>query len=377
MAKCILPLLGLSLLAISVQSALAESDFVVELPQTQVRNSEGLDYAHAKPVLPKAADLTSLDLNTHAPRPTGKTGWSEGGVGNGISLPVQILDADTSTRLANQAANHSSRAYGTAGLPFTTSRVDMGGLALSKVDYFRRAGRLFFKVGSDTSVCSASLIKPGVVVTAAHCVAEFGTNTGYTDFQYVPAYYKGQAPYGVWTATNIYVMNSYLKGTASCAQAGVICTNDIAIMKLAPQAGKYAGNYTGWFGYAWNGYGFLEGETQITQLGYPVSHDGGEMMQRTDAGGEVGEEYSNNTIIGSRQTGGSSGGPWLVNFGEKAKFQGTNLGIDGTMNVVVGTTSWGPTDNALKFMGASPFTSENIVPLVKGACPTAAAAGCK
>jgi len=82
-------------------------------------------------------------------------------------------------------------------------------------------------------------------------------------------------------------------------------------------------------------------------------------------------------VIGSRQTEGSSGGPWLVNFGEAAKFKGTTLGTDGKMNVVVGTTSWGPTDSAIKFMGASPFTSDNIVPLVKAACPTAAAAGCK
>ena len=33
---------------------------------------------------------------------------------------------------------------------------------------------LFFKIGSSTYVCSASLIKRGVVVTAAHCVANFG-----------------------------------------------------------------------------------------------------------------------------------------------------------------------------------------------------------
>lgn len=377
MAKFILPLLSLSILSLNSPILLAQSDFVIELPQAQVRSSEVLDYANAKPVLPKATAFTDFDLIRHAHRFTGKPGFTEGGIGSGMSIPVQLIDAETSARLANQATDDSSRAYGTAGLPFTTSRVDMGGLQLSKLDYFRRAGRLFFKVGGDTGVCSASLIKPGVVVTAAHCVADFGTNSGYSNFQYIPAYYQGQAPYGTWTATNVYVLNSYLKGTASCAQPGVVCTNDIAVIKLAPQAGQYAGNYTGWFGYAWNGYGFLQGKTQITQLGYPTSHDGGEMMQRTDAAGEVLAEASNNTLIGSRQTGGASGGPWLVNFGEIAKLTGTNIGTAGKANIVVGTTSWGPTDNSLKFMGASPFTSENIVILVKGACPTPAAAGCK
>lgn len=377
MTKIITSAWGVAVSALLTQPALAQTDFVVELPLAQVRSAETLDYANAHSVQPKATTLPEIDRATSAPRATGKAGLVEGGAGSGQTLALQLLDAATSEGLASQTSDSTQRAYGSAGLPFTTSRVDMGGLQLSKADYFRRAGRLFFKVGADTGVCSASLIKPGVVVTAAHCVAEFGSNVGYTSFQYVPAYYKGQAPYGLWTAANVYVMNSYLQGTASCAQAGVVCTNDIAVIKLAPQAGKYAGHYTGWFGYAWNNFGVVEGETQITQLGYPSSHDGGEMMQRTDAGGKIVAELSNNTIIGSRQTAGSSGGPWLVNFGEVAKLQGTNIGTAGKANIVVGTTSWGPTDSALKFMGASPFTNANIVPLVKGACPTANAAGCK
>lgn len=371
------PLLTIFVLAVTTQAALVQADQVIELPVESTRAETILDYANAKPVQPKLTGALDLDLNTNsAVRAAGKAGFAQGGTGSGQISPVQLLDSATSESLAQQAAA-DSRAYGTAGLPFTTSRVDMGGLQLSKVDYFRRAGRLFFKVGADTGVCSASLIKPGVVVTAAHCVAEFGSNTGYTNFQYIPAYYKGQAPYGVWTAAKVYVMDSYLNGSASCAQPGVVCTNDIAVIKLAPKAGKYAGQQTGWFGYAWNGFGFVEGKTQITQLGYPSSHDGGELMQRTDAGGQVFADVSNNTVIGSRQTGGSSGGPWLINFGEAAKLQGTTLGIDGKMNMVVGTTSWGPNDSALKFMGASPFTSSNIVPLMKAACPAANTAGCK
>lgn len=371
------PLLTISLLALTTQATLLQADQVIELPVEPTRADVVLDYANAQSVQPKLTGDLDLAMNAKlAARSTGKVGFIQGGTGSGELTPVQLLDSATSATLAQQQTA-DNRAYGTAGLPFTTSRVDAGGLQLSKVDYFRRAGRLFFKVGSDTGVCSASLIKPGVVVTAAHCVAEFGSNTGFTNFQYVPAYYKGQAPYGIWSAAKVYVMNSYVNGSASCAQPGVVCTNDIAVIKLAPKAGKHAGHQTGWFGYAWDGYGFVEGKTQITQLGYPSSHDGGEMMQRTDAGGQIFADVSNNTVIGSRQTAGSSGGPWLINFGEAAKFQGTNIGIDGKMNIVVGTTSWGPNESALKFMGASPFTSANIVPLMKAACPAANATGCK
>lgn len=377
MPKIILPLASFALLALASPLSLAQTDVVFELPQVQVRSTETLDYAHARSMQPKISNLSNIELGTSRVGSAANSGVVEGGIGTGQTLALQLLAAKASENLINQATDSTSRAFGTVGLPFTTSRVDMGGLQLSKVDYFRRSGRLFFKVGTATGTCSAALIKLGVVVTAAHCVAEFGSNTGYSDFQYVPAYYKGQAPYGVWKAANVYLMNSYLTGTASCAQPGVVCTNDIAVIKLAPQNGKYAGHYTGWFGYAWNNYGFVEGKTQVTQLGYPSSHDGGELMQRTDAGGEIVPEFSNNTIIGSRQTEGSSGGPWLVNFGEIAKLSGTTVGSAGKPNIVIGTTSWGPNDTGPKFMGASPFTNENIVILMKGACPTAATAGCK
>lgn len=377
MAKIIPPVMSLAILVLASSSVFAQTDFVVELPQAQVRSLEKLDYANARSVQPKISELNRLGLSTNSIQPTTQAGAVTGGIGNGQTLPVQLLSTEASQSRVNNPIEASSRAFGAAGLPFTTSRVDMGGLQLSKVDYFRRAGRLFFKVGADTGVCSAALLKPGVVVTAAHCVAEFGSNAGYSNFQYVPAYFQGQAPYGVWSAANVYVMNSYLDGTANCAQPGVVCTNDIAVIKLAPQSGKYVGHYTGWFGYAWNSYGFIEGKTQVTQLGYPSSHDGGELMQRTDAGGEIMPEASNNTVIGSRQTAGSSGGPWLVNFGEVAKLQGTNVGSAGKANIIIGTTSWGPNDSSEKYMGASPFTSENIVLLMKEACPTANTSGCK
>ena len=71
-----------------------------------------------------------------------------------------------------------------------------------------------------------------------------------------------------------------------------------------------------------------------------------------------------------------SGGPWLVNFGVAPALSGTTPGGAANSNVVVGVSSWGYTTNTLpKEMGASPFTSGNIVTLVNAVC-TAAAAAC-
>src|SRR5262249_60010798 len=99
-------------------------------------------------------------------------------------------------------------------------------------------------------------------------------------------------------------------GTDSCAQYGVICPDDVAVITLNPQSGRYAGHYAGWYGYGWDGYGFnASSQALISQLGYPVALDGGLLMERNDSQGFVSMSLSNNTIIGSLMTGGAGRGP--------------------------------------------------------------------
>lgn len=45
-------------------------------------------------------------------------------------------------------------------------------------------------------MCSATTIRPNVVITAGHCVHEGNGGNWYTNFVYVPAYNKGTQPYG-------------------------------------------------------------------------------------------------------------------------------------------------------------------------------------
>jgi V8-like Glu-specific endopeptidase len=259
--------------------------------------------------------------------------------------------------------------FGTSNHPFTTNRANPTGANITNKYPFRASGKLFFNIGGDTFVCSASLIRKGLVVTAAHCVANFGAQQFYSNWQFVPAYNNGRAPYGVWTAATAWIMSSYYFGTGVCAVYGVVCPNDVAVIVLNPQGGVYAGSSTGYYGYGWNGYGYTAGNiAQLTQLGYPVALDGGLLMERTDSYGYVDGGFSNNTVIGSLQTGGSSGGPWLVNFGVKPALSGTAVGEEANRNTVVNFTSWGYTSTLIKQQGASPFTSGNIVPLVSSAC---------
>jgi hypothetical protein len=217
------------------------------------------------------------------------------------------------------------------------------------------------------------------VVTAAHCVANYGKKQFYSGWSFVPAYENGTAPYGTWSAVRVWVKTAYYDGTDNCYQSGVICPDDVAIIVLrANSAGKYAGDATGYFGTGWNGYGFNRSDLAlINQLGYPVALDKGALMERNDSQGFVYPTFSNNTIIGSLLTGGSSGGPWLVNLGMSPAFNCdsngcTQPGSEGVHNRVVGVTSWGynPTNGKYITMqqGASPFTSNNICSLINSAC---------
>jgi V8-like Glu-specific endopeptidase len=331
------------------------------------------EMADAQPMPLPTTDVAPSTLLDHLlsvePARHGHPGYEPGSPGSGEELPSAPLPDPIQPSLD---ADVEPSAYGTSLHPYTTARVSAFKNLPTKFYPYRAAGKLFFKDGGSSYVCTGSLIKPGVVVTAAHCVCDFGSGAFYSDWEFVPAQYQDTAPYGMWTTVSATVMTSYLIGTETCAQPGVVCPNDVAVLVLQPKgpagAKFYAGDNTGWLGYGWGGFGFTNQDlTLVSQLGYPVSHDAGTIMQRTDSQGFVDAGQSNNTVWGSRQTGGSSGGPEIVNLGIRGQLN-TPLGTDEDPNMVIGVTSWGYTDARVKQQGASPFTSGNIVPLVNAVC---------
>jgi V8-like Glu-specific endopeptidase len=299
-------------------------------------------------------------------------------MGTGQQSPVQLVPAKTEATIRSEMKsqlNVAPQEYGTGGgggVPYTTSRVNVYNQPTSTFQPYAATGKLYFNIGSDTYVCSASLIKPGILVTAAHCVTNFGSGTYYSNWVWVPGYNNGTAPYGSWSAKSVRVMTAYLNGTDSCTQAGVICANDIALINLLVPNGL-PGTQVGWYGYGYDGYGFnTSNQALINQLGYPVALDSGGFMQRTDSQGVINSSYSNNTLWGSLQTGGSSGGPELVNFGRAPILSdGAGFGAEEQHNLVVGVTSWGYVNissTGSKIQGASPFTSSNILVMINAEC---------
>lgn len=357
-----------SVAAFSAEGIIESHDGLISFtPVSHTRDGETLDYTNAEPIMPFAGIRPGqTPAWTSVTSKYGEPGVIPGSQGSGKTKHSILPIKDT---LGSQDADVIPTEYGTSEHPYTTSRVDTV-LGMSTRTYpFRATGKLYFKDGGYTYVCSASLIQKGVVVTAAHCVAEFGKERFFSDWEFVPALSGKKAPYGRWTVDFVSIKSSYYYGTDSCAQAGVVCENDVAVLIMAPQNDEYPGELTGWYGYGYNGYSFTNSNTAlIQQLGYPVSHDNGLLMQRTDSQGFMDNSLSSNTVWGSRQTGGSSGGPELVNLGVESQLNGATYGADVDFNVVVGVTSWGYTSTEVQQQGASPFTSNNIVSLVNSAC---------
>ncbi|MEX0343490.1 MAG: hypothetical protein AB3N20_01110, partial [Rhizobiaceae bacterium] len=243
---------------------------------------------------------------------------------------------------------------------------------------FRFTGKLYMRFGSDWFVCTASLVEKGVLITAAHCVAGYGAGAaGIADevIWYPGNYNSAGGFWGYFTAQSIHVPAPYLNGTDTCDffANGVVCNNDIATVVLAIRNGLLAGQAMGgWYAYAWNGYSYqasaaFGGHTvaDITQLGYPAAIDAGYQMLRVNSFGKyvtstvtTNGEMLLNTQLGSAMSGGSSGGPWMVNFGTRPIVTDTTLaflGYQNATNNVVGVTSWGYTDRLVNVQGASWF----------------------
>ncbi len=345
---------------------------VLTVPSTGAQVGAGIDFVNAQPMnLPsvpgrsiEAARQDLVKAILSGPY-AGVPGHSPSGQGSGATNLIKLGAPN-----ATLGYDVGPQEFGTLNHPFSTAQADLLNNPTNTSYPYSAAGKLFFNIGTNTFLCSASMVTRGVVITAAHCVANFGQQQFYSNWQFVPGYRNGDAPFGVWTANAAAVLTAYYDGSDPCAVAGIVCMDDVAVILVnAAPDGTYAGDSAGFLGYGWDGYGFTQsGMTEITQLGYPVCLDNGVLMERNDSNGFTSAANSNNTIIGSLMCGGSSGGPWVVNLGLRPSLTGTSSGTAPDPNIVVGVTSWGYVSNDPKEQGAAPFTSNNALALVNFAC---------
>lgn len=317
--------------------------------------------------------LPIADAEQFADRKRGSVPWTPPAARPG----ARSQNGDSRSPVEPQAFGDSTAPYTTTRLAVTVRGVSDNKWQTPVTSYpYRATGKLRVRFGTVWGNCTASLIRPGVLITAAHCIFNYGQGaSGWADeARFYPARYGAAAtsqPYGTWQSGQMRIPTPYFNGTDTCTQAGVVCNNDIATIVLNRRAGIRAGDRVGWYNWGWNGYSYVNstffGRTvvNITQLGYPVAFDGGQQMIRTDAAGWYHVDGNLlNTQIGSAQTGGSSGGPWLVNFGTVPTVSSSaSLGQATVPQVIVGVTSYGRTSQiGFNRQGASFFGQNNEFP---------------
>jgi V8-like Glu-specific endopeptidase len=190
------------------------------------------------------------------------------------------------------------------------------------------------------------------VLTAGHCLFDPVRDAFFRDFAFVPAFDGRRAtqPFGQWTTSFRIVTSSWADGDNTFpnrADFGVLVARDRAFGGRPRRLGEVAGSLgTTTFALLGN---------HISALGYPVNLDRGLRMQVTT--GEVVPVGPLVGVVGSAMQGGSSGGPWVQDFGAPA--DGQDVTSSGP-NRVVGVTSFGPLDRARQFIGSSVLNAEFV-----------------
>lgn len=161
-------------------------------------------------------------------------------------------------------------------------------------------------------VCSGSLVNSNgkdLVITAGHCV--YGTaggeipagETWHSNWVFAPDYSNGYAPFGYWYAKQLWTLTNYMNNDDE--------PDDLGAALLWPNSnGVNAVNWLGGQGMAWN----QSSSQGIYDFGYPQAAPfNGQTLQYCTGTSGFGW-FSNMEFLPSNFTGGSSGGPWLMNF---------------------------------------------------------------
>ena len=185
-------------------------------------------------------------------------------------------------------------------------------------------GRVFFTThNGENWSCSGSAVNSAgkdSVITAGHCV--YGSLGGevpgegwHTNWIFVPDYKNGYAPYGVWTAKELWTPTNYYKHQDEGDDMGgaVINTN---------LYGQHIVNVVGGQGIAWN----YPNNQFVYDFGYPAGAPFNGATLQYCTGSEFNWSGIANTMgLPCNFTGGSSGGPWLMSFnGEFGYVNGVN-----------------------------------------------------
>ncbi|KTC81465.1 trypsin-like serine peptidase [Legionella brunensis] len=325
-----------------VENKQSEKSLLEYWTPERLMNAKEMPYPKADPNQVQEIDKDSLEAPSEVEGfPQGEEGAppeNEIEPGSTPLIPQNMLD------LKQETTSQFFFERGLSGANFTSSRLVPLTADLSYP--YRTVGRLFFTIpGAGNYTCSASVLQQRVIVTAGHCVHS-GNRSGYfTNFLFIPAYRDGKAPYQTWSWRYVVTTSTWATGggnVPNAADYAMIEVNDKTISGTV----RRLGSVTGYLGYR------LVSLTpnHVHLLGYPCNLDSCSKMHQVMAQ-SFRSVAPNNVEYGSDMQGGSSGGPWVQNFGLTAVGQvGAN---NPYRNAIVGITSYGYVNERIMLQGSS------------------------
>ena len=169
---------------------------------------------------------------------------------------------------------------------------------------YRAVGKVFFREGGADYVCSGSSIGGRAVLTAGHCVSD-GKGRYHTNWVFVPSYQNNVRPYGIWSA--------FWLGTFPAWHNNGDFGRDVGFAAVTDHGGKKLSDQAGFLGFAWN----RSRVKHWNDFGYPQASpwDGKYLVETQASYATTDTSFTPHTTgIGSTQTAGCSGGPWIKTF---------------------------------------------------------------
>ena len=250
----------------------------------------------------------------------------------------QIEALDQLGPTAANATNAPNLSDSIPYLPYTSYYVNTSANTWQNYPW-KTMGRLFFQIPglSGGYTCSASVAYRRSLWTTGHCLYTPGRGWHY-NVVFVPAYRDGNAPYGSFTMQTYAVLNPWVDGYPAY-DVGTAITDD--------QNGHPVSWWVGYLGAAFNiapwrllyhsfGYPYNLGN----DFDYLIACVGGRWVRDDEVGPDP-------VAIDCDMKGGSSGGPWLIEY---APFE------DGSVNYVNGLNSYGYNGIDLMY---SPYFGDN------------------
>ncbi|GAA4899797.1 V8-like Glu-specific endopeptidase [Stackebrandtia albiflava] len=222
------------------------------------------------------------------------------------ATPLDLLTVEPSEVSADVAKGAPEVVEATDSPVDTTAIPNTGGEWTGGGDVVTTAGRVFFTMDGRNASCSGNAVTSdngNTVLTAGHCVKYQGS--WHTNWVFVPGYHDGQRPYGTWTAAS----------TAATPQwvASEDMNYDVGAAVVNPLNGQNLTDVVGGQGVAFN----QPYNLSMYTFGFPAAdpYDGEKFIY---CSGSTIRDFllTDDHGMSCDMTGGSSGGPWFVNFDE-------------------------------------------------------------